>query len=123
MLNEREIREADEAEASGYITFKAGGETLEKEGATFNENEQKDKINESTAVNMEVVPKDIIRSINQFQRKQKKGTIDVWWLYDDGGLTMLIPYILTTRSQWKHCTLRVFTLSDRKDELDLEKRK
>lgn len=23
--------------------------------------------------------------ITRFQRKQKKGTIDVWWLYDDGG--------------------------------------
>lgn len=30
-------------------------------------------------------PKDVMNQINQFQRKQKKGTIDVWWLYDDGG--------------------------------------
>jgi hypothetical protein len=22
---------------------------------------------------------------NAFQKKQKKGTIDIWWLYDDGG--------------------------------------
>jgi hypothetical protein len=28
---------------------------------------------------------------------KRKGTIDVWWLYDDGGLTLLLPYILTTR--------------------------
>ena len=31
------------------------------------------------------IPKDVLTSVNQFQRKQKKGTIDVWWLYDDGG--------------------------------------
>ena len=43
--------------------------------------------------------KEIVGDITQFQQRTKKrsGTIDVWWLYDDGGLTLLIPYILTTR--------------------------
>ncbi|XP_076339954.1 solute carrier family 12 member 2-like isoform X4 [Tachypleus tridentatus] len=68
------------------------------------------------------IPKDILSSVNQFQRKQKKGTIDVWWLYDDGGLTMLIPYLLTTRAQWSGCKLRVFSLANKKDELDREQR-
>lgn len=31
------------------------------------------------------LPKHIINSITVFRKKQKKGTIDVWWLYDDGG--------------------------------------
>lgn len=31
------------------------------------------------------LPKDILNNLCTFQRKQKKGTIDVWWLYDDGG--------------------------------------
>ena len=31
-----------------------------------------------------------------FQHKHT-GHIDVYWLYDDGGLTLLLPYILTTR--------------------------
>ncbi|KAK3888777.1 hypothetical protein Pcinc_007193 [Petrolisthes cinctipes] len=57
-----------------------------------------------------------------FMRKQRKGTIDVWWLYDDGGLTLLVPYILSTRSQWSQCKLRVFALANRKDELDIEQR-
>ncbi|KAG7233647.1 hypothetical protein INR49_006761 [Caranx melampygus] len=43
----------------------------------------------------------------QFKKKQPKGTIDVWWLFDDGGLTLLLPYILTTR-KWKDCELRIF---------------
>ena len=65
----------------------------------------------------------------------------MWWLYDDGGLTLLIPYILTTRSQllsmkrspetslyllprqqFSECQLRVFSLASRKDELDRETR-
>ncbi|ROT83241.1 Na+/K+/2Cl- cotransporter isoform 1 [Penaeus vannamei] len=66
--------------------------------------------------------KDVLNNITTFRRKQKKGTIDVWWLYDDGGLTLLLPYILTTRSQWSNCNLRVFALANRKDELDMEQR-
>lgn len=26
-----------------------------------------------------------LQAVNQFHRKQKKGFIDVWWLFDDGG--------------------------------------
>ncbi|UYV72507.1 SLC12A1 [Cordylochernes scorpioides] len=68
------------------------------------------------------IPKEVLLSANQFQKKQKRGTVDVWWLYDDGGLTMLIPYLLTTRSQWSKCKLRVFALANKKDELDREQR-
>lgn len=46
------------------------------------------------------IPKDVLLSIDVFRRKQAKSTIDVWWLYDDGGLTMLIPYIIATRKCW-----------------------
>ena len=46
----------------------------------------------------------------------------MWWLYDDGGLTLLLPYILTTRQQFSSAKLRVFTLANRKDELDRETR-
>ena len=48
--------------------------------------------------------------------------MDVWWLYDDGGLTLLLPYILTTRQKFAGCKLRVFTLANKMDELDRETR-
>ena len=35
---------------------------------------------------------------------------------------MLLPYILTTRQQFRNCKLRVFTLANRQDELDKETR-
>ena len=38
------------------------------------------------------------------------GNIDVWWLFDDGGLTILIPYLLSLSRHWKGCKLRIFTL-------------
>lgn len=34
----------------------------------------------------EALPPDVLNSITQFLQKQKKGFIDVWWLYDDGGM-------------------------------------
>jgi len=63
-----------------------------------------------------------MNDITMFQRKQKKGTIDVWWLYDDGGLTLLLPYILSTRGNWSSCKLRVFTIANKKDQLEFEQR-
>ncbi|EEB11531.1 conserved hypothetical protein [Pediculus humanus corporis] len=68
------------------------------------------------------LPKDILNNLTLFQRKQKKGNIDVWWLYDDGGLTLLLPYIISTRSNWSNCKLRVFALANKKDELEFEQR-
>uniref|UniRef100_A0A674K4T9 Solute carrier family 12 member 2 n=1 Tax=Terrapene triunguis TaxID=2587831 RepID=A0A674K4T9_9SAUR len=50
----------------------------------------------------------LLDSSSQFQKKQGKNTIDVWWLFDDGGLTLLIPYLLTTKKKWKDCKIRVF---------------
>ncbi|XP_039988108.1 solute carrier family 12 member 3 [Xiphias gladius] len=43
-----------------------------------------------------------------FQKKQGKKTIDVYWLSDDGGLTLLLPYLLTRRKRWAKCKVRVF---------------
>ncbi|XP_032093138.1 solute carrier family 12 member 3-like isoform X2 [Thamnophis elegans] len=43
-----------------------------------------------------------------FQRNQKKKNIDIYWLFDDGGLTLLIPYLLTRRKRWSQCKVRVF---------------
>ncbi|XP_072938252.1 bumetanide-sensitive sodium-(potassium)-chloride cotransporter isoform X2 [Epargyreus clarus] len=60
-------------------------------------------------------------SVEQFTRRQS-GTVDVWWLYDDGGLTLLLPYILSTRRAWSSCPLRVFTLANKNTELEIEER-
>lgn len=68
------------------------------------------------------IAKDILNAVTKFQRKQKKGTIDVWWLYDDGGLTLLLPYIISTRRNWSNSKLRVFALANRNSELEYEQR-
>ncbi|KAK2491728.1 hypothetical protein MC885_014167 [Smutsia gigantea] len=43
-----------------------------------------------------------------FQSEQGKKTIDVYWLFDDGGLTLLIPYLLGRKKRWSKCRIRVF---------------
>uniref|UniRef100_A0A669DH17 Solute carrier family 12 member 10, tandem duplicate 1 n=1 Tax=Oreochromis niloticus TaxID=8128 RepID=A0A669DH17_ORENI len=39
-------------------------------------------------------------------------TIDVYWIADDGGLIVLVPYLLTRRKRWRSCKIRVFILGD-----------
>ncbi|XP_027762656.1 solute carrier family 12 member 3 isoform X1 [Empidonax traillii] len=43
-----------------------------------------------------------------FQSEQGKKTIDIYWLFDDGGLTLLIPYLLGRKKRWGKCKTRVF---------------
>uniref|UniRef100_A0A8C9U7W9 Solute carrier family 12 member 3 n=1 Tax=Scleropages formosus TaxID=113540 RepID=A0A8C9U7W9_SCLFO len=47
-----------------------------------------------------------------FQNNQGKKTIDVYWVSDDGGLTLLVPYLLTRRKRWRQCKVRVFIVGD-----------
>ncbi|XP_067137287.1 solute carrier family 12 member 2-like [Centruroides vittatus] len=92
-----------------------------EEGSEVNLEEPKQNIEiPAEKMNFSEIPKEIMNKINQFRNKQDKGTIDVWWLYDDGGLTILMPYLLTTRSQWSDCTLRVFTVTHCDMNLDQE---
>jgi hypothetical protein len=62
------------------------------------------------------------KQMQQFTVKKRTGNIDVWWLYDDGGLTLLLPYILKTRKQYRDCKMRVFSLTKRPDSYDRDMR-
>lgn len=65
----------------------------------------------------------MLDELTRFTKKQRKdAVIDVWWLYDDGGLTLLLPYIISTRRNWNTCKLRVFALANKKAELEFEQR-
>lgn len=37
-------------------------------------------------------------------------TIDVWWLVDDGGFAILLPWLLSTKKHWSQIQLRIFTV-------------
>ena len=44
--------------------------------------------------------------------KRRSGNIDIWWLSDDGGLTLLVAHLLSQHPLWRHCKLRAMVLSD-----------
>lgn len=69
------------------------------------------------------LPKEILEDLTRFTKKQRpEAVIDVYWLYDDGGLTLLLPYIISTRRNWNTCRLRVFSLANKSSELEFEQR-
>ena len=39
------------------------------------------------------------------------GTIDLWWIIHDGGLLLLIVFLLKKNKIWQKCKLRLFTVS------------
>eukprot|EP01083_Nonionella_stella_P005100 14832_1 len=43
---------------------------------------------------------------------ENDGTIDVWWLFDDGGLTILTAFLLTKHKQFKNDKLRIMALEE-----------
>ncbi|GMT15337.1 hypothetical protein PFISCL1PPCAC_6634, partial [Pristionchus fissidentatus] len=47
------------------------------------------------------------------------GTIDVWWIVQDGGILMLIAYLLKQHKVWRGCRLRVFVVSESSDSSSL----
>jgi hypothetical protein len=67
------------------------------------------------------IPETVVGETEIFQKKSA-GFIDVWWLYDDGGLTLLLPYILQTRKRFKTCKLRIFSLAHKPDSFDKDTR-
>ncbi|KAF4086103.1 hypothetical protein AMELA_G00102940 [Ameiurus melas] len=44
-----------------------------------------------------------------------EGTIDVWWIVHDGGLLMLLPFLLRQHKVWKKCKMRIFTVAQLDD--------
>ena len=42
-------------------------------------------------------PVDVLADIRQFQDKKRRGNIDIWWLYDDGGMPVMLAHILKSR--------------------------
>jgi hypothetical protein len=76
---------------------------------------------ESNSVPNELTVKMDINSNIIFSNQTSKELklIDIWWLYDDGGLTLLIPYILSKRKQWTKSKLRVFIVTQLQNKVNI----
>uniref|UniRef100_A0A669E9V3 Solute carrier family 12 member 10, tandem duplicate 1 n=1 Tax=Oreochromis niloticus TaxID=8128 RepID=A0A669E9V3_ORENI len=83
----------------------------------FKQRKIRRKINTSDGIS-DNSHRDQIKTV--FQTAQGKKTIDVYWIADDGGLTLLVPYLLTRRKRWHSCKIRVFIVEN---EQDIEERR
>uniref|UniRef100_A0A3P9LUJ2 Solute carrier family 12 member 7a n=1 Tax=Oryzias latipes TaxID=8090 RepID=A0A3P9LUJ2_ORYLA len=60
----------------------------------------------------------VAKNIDRFpdnQERLKEGTIDVWWIVHDGGLLMLLPFLLMQHKVWRKCRMRIFTVAQMDD--------
>lgn len=44
------------------------------------------------------------------------GNIDVWWIMHDGGLLLLIVFLLKKNKIWHKCKLRLFTIAQEDED-------
>lgn len=61
------------------------------------------------------VMSDLLTTTLTFFQLQIYGTIDVWWIVHDGGLLMLLPFLLKQHRTWRNCKLRIFTVAQMED--------
>ncbi|KAJ8268529.1 hypothetical protein COCON_G00137010 [Conger conger] len=72
-------------------------------------------VRETTAVHLALL---VAKNIDTFPTNQDRlgeGTIDVWWIVHDGGLLMLLPFLLRQHKVWRKCKMRIFTVAQMDD--------
>ena len=55
----------------------------------------------------------VARNIDSFPSNTERleGNVDVWWIVHDGGLMILLIFLLKRHKVWKKCNLRIFTVA------------
>ncbi|XP_056593859.1 solute carrier family 12 member 7 isoform X3 [Triplophysa dalaica] len=71
-------------------------------------------IRETTAAHQALL---VAKNIDSFPHQERltEGTIDVWWIVHDGGMLMLLPFLLRQHKVWKKCKMRIFTVAQMDD--------
>nr|XP_055058222.1 solute carrier family 12 member 7 isoform X1 [Misgurnus anguillicaudatus] len=72
-------------------------------------------IRETTAAQQALLVAKNIDSFPTNQDRFAEGTIDVWWIVHDGGLLILLPFLLRQHKVWKKCRMRIFTVAQMDD--------
>ncbi|CAD7972330.1 unnamed protein product [Amoebophrya sp. A120] len=54
----------------------------------------------------------IAKDPKDFPLQPCHGTIDVWWMIHDGGLMILVTWLLQQHKIWRDCKMRVFTVME-----------
>uniref|UniRef100_A0A8B9QDV9 Solute carrier family 12 member 4 n=1 Tax=Apteryx owenii TaxID=8824 RepID=A0A8B9QDV9_APTOW len=61
-----------------------------------------------------LVPKNVSFYPSNHER-YNEGNIDVWWIVHDGGMLMLLPFLLKQHKVWRKCKMRIFTVAQMDD--------
>ncbi|XP_023646086.2 solute carrier family 12 member 4 [Paramormyrops kingsleyae] len=61
-----------------------------------------------------MVPKNVSFYPSNHERFAE-GHIDVWWIVHDGGMLMLLPFLLKQHKVWRKCKMRIFTVAQMDD--------
>merc|ERR1712107_70567 len=40
------------------------------------------------------------------------GNVDIWWIVADGGILLLLPFLLKKHKVWSHCRARLFAVAE-----------
>ncbi|NXR35866.1 S12A7 protein, partial [Zosterops hypoxanthus] len=84
-----------------------------------------DTVRETTAAQQALL---VAKNIDLFPTNQERfteGNIDVWWIVHDGGMLMLLPFLLRqhknflapngSKRVWRKCKMRIFTVAQMDD--------
>ncbi|XP_040186134.1 solute carrier family 12 member 5 isoform X1 [Rana temporaria] len=72
-------------------------------------------VRETTAARLALI---VAKNVSMFPANPERfseGNIDVWWVVHDGGMLMLLPFLLGHHKVWKRCTMRIFTVAQMDD--------
>ncbi|KAJ8413276.1 hypothetical protein AAFF_G00092720 [Aldrovandia affinis] len=72
-------------------------------------------VRETTSAHQALLVAKNIDSFPANQERLSEGTIDVWWIVHDGGLLMLLPFLLRQHKVWRKCKMRIFTVAQMDD--------
>uniref|UniRef100_A0A6Q2YZZ5 Solute carrier family 12 member 7b n=1 Tax=Esox lucius TaxID=8010 RepID=A0A6Q2YZZ5_ESOLU len=72
-------------------------------------------VRETTAAHQALLVAKNVDSFPTNAERLGEGTIDVWWIVHDGGLLMLLPFLLRQHKVWRKCKMRIFTVANMDD--------
>ncbi|CAB1349664.1 unnamed protein product [Coregonus sp. 'balchen'] len=72
-------------------------------------------VRETTAAHQALLVAKNVDSFPTNADRLGQGTIDVWWIVHDGGLLMLLPFLLRQHKVWRKCKMRIFTVANMDD--------
>uniref|UniRef100_A0A8D3CNI5 Solute carrier family 12 member 7b n=1 Tax=Scophthalmus maximus TaxID=52904 RepID=A0A8D3CNI5_SCOMX len=72
-------------------------------------------VRETTAAHHALLVAKNVDSFPTNQDRLGEGTIDVWWVVHDGGMLMLLPFLLRQHKVWRKCKMRIFTVAQMDD--------